>query len=104
MVPMLFCSHKDIDTLYKNVNHEMENVIRWFKVNKLSLNVSKTNYLLFTKTLKSKNLPKLFIDNQEIHEAEFAKFLGIYLGKNLTWKKHIEIVTAEVAKNVGIMR
>lgn len=101
-----FCHNKNIETLYKNVNEEMEKVINWFKVNKLSLNVGKTNYMLFTKSrkLKKNDLPKLYIDNQEIQEAEFAKFLGVYLDKDLTWEKHIEIVTSKVARNIGIMR
>jgi hypothetical protein len=101
-----FCSHKDIEILYKNVNNEMAKLIDWFKVNKLSLNVSKTNYILFTKSKKLKEiaLPNLYIDNQIIQEAQYAKFLGVYLDKNLTWEKHIEIITTRVAKSIGIIR
>ena len=38
----LFLSHKNIDTLFAIMNVELENVSRWFKSNKLSLNVDKT--------------------------------------------------------------
>ena len=38
----LFISHKNIDTLFASLNKELENVSRWFKSNKLPLNVDKT--------------------------------------------------------------
>ena len=43
----LFLSHKNIDTLFDNMNVELPNVSTWFKLNKVSLNVDKTKWLLF---------------------------------------------------------
>ena len=49
----LFLSHKNIDTLFSNMNRELENVSAWFKSNKLSLNVDKTKWFLFHPLSKS---------------------------------------------------
>ena len=38
----LFLSHKNIDTLFDNMNVELANVSTWLKSNKLSLSVDKT--------------------------------------------------------------
>ena len=36
-----------MNTLYNNMNDDLANLINWFKANMLSLNIAKTNYLLF---------------------------------------------------------
>ena len=40
-------SHSDLDQLINSLNNELSNLSIWFKVNKLSLNVNKTNYMFF---------------------------------------------------------
>ena len=43
----LFCSHKNIKTLFQIVNNELRLVTEWFLANKLSLNAKKAKYVLF---------------------------------------------------------
>ena len=38
----IFCSHKDAQHLLSIVNNELAKIIIWLKVNKLSLNLTKT--------------------------------------------------------------
>ena len=55
---MMF-SHKNIDTLCEIVNTEMKKVADLFKINKLSLNYKKTNYMIFhqkNKVIHNENL------------------------------------------------
>ena len=40
-------SHKNADQLLSIVNTELIKVVNWLKVNKLSLNVKKTQFILF---------------------------------------------------------
>ena len=53
----LIYSHKDIKMLFHTVNTELVKVNHWFKANKLSLNVRKTNYTLFYKHSTKDDLP-----------------------------------------------
>ena len=39
-------SHKDLSSKINVVNEELEEVSRWFKANKLSVNASKTNFMI----------------------------------------------------------
>ena len=48
----LFYSNNYIETLFSTVNMELERIREWFKANKLSLNIKKTNYTLFHKNRK----------------------------------------------------
>ena len=53
----LFYSHKNINVLFNTVNKELEKIDEWFKSNKLSLNVKKTNYIFFHKKTQRDNIP-----------------------------------------------
>ena len=53
----LFYSNNDIETLFSTVNMELEKISEWFKANKLSLNIKKTNYTLFHKNSTKDDLP-----------------------------------------------
>ena len=63
----LFYSNNDIETLFLTVNIELGKISEWFKSNKLSLSIKKTNYTLFHKNSNKDDqplkLPDLKIDN-----------------------------------------
>ena len=70
----LFYSNNDIETLFSTVNMELEKISEWFKANKLSLNIKKTNYTLFHK-------------NSVLKRQISIKFLGVMLDENISWKE-----------------
>ena len=44
----LFYKHKNLNTLVSIINTELIKISSWFKLNKLSLNISKTNFIHFS--------------------------------------------------------
>ena len=55
----LFFSNTDRNLFYNIINDELSLISNWFKLNKLSLNIKKTNYILFcsdNKKIDSKGL------------------------------------------------
>ena len=52
----IFCSHKDANHLVSIVNNELAKIIIWLKVNKLSLNLTKTNFMIFHPRQKRKSM------------------------------------------------
>ena len=52
----IFCSGKDPTQLSKIINTELRKLHIWFSVNILSLNVAKTNYMLFDNYCKKQIL------------------------------------------------
>ena len=43
----LFFSHPDINHLHSTINSELDKLSDWFIANRLSLNIKKTNYIMF---------------------------------------------------------
>ena len=99
----LFKSSQDISIIENVLNEELKNISLWLKVNKLSLNVKKTHFIVFTKRKKFNESIKLLIDNQTIEEARSKKFLGVIIDKKITWKDHINYLAGKVSRAIGMM-
>ena len=93
----LFLSNKNIIDLFNDMNTEIRKVSKWFKANKLSLNLTKTKWTLFHSSNKKRFIPQilpdLFIDDFKIQRDTVTKFLGVVIDENLTWKYHIDYVS-----------
>ena len=72
----------------------------WFNANKLSVNIDKTNSLLFhtlsKRQLLPQTLPILLFENIHIKREHVTKFLGVSIDENLFWKQHIDIVSSKI--------
>ena len=101
----LFLSDPKLSKLITTVNEEIIKITRWLKLNKLSLNLSKTHYILFH--VRQKTLPidiSVKIDNISIKQVKFTKFLGVLINENLTWTEHIDNLINKANKNIGVIR
>jgi hypothetical protein len=87
------------------MNQELEKVHDWFRINKLSLNIKKTNYVLFCSHRKKVILPKetITLNDIPIPQATSVKFLGVFVDQHLTWNDHIENISSKIAKSIGIL-
>ena len=84
------------------MNDELEKLNLWFKINKLSLNVKKTNYIIFSK--RNFNLTsELCINNMAIEQVKHTTFLGVIIDNTFCWKEQITKVKEKLSRCVGIM-
>lgn len=101
----LFYSHKNLNDLVDIVNQELIRVSLWLKVNKLSLNIKKTHFIIFHFKQKKITSPVLIhIDDNILEQVKTTKFLGVIINENLTWSDHVEVITNKCSKNLGIIR
>ena len=98
----IFYSNKDPKTLFDTVNVELQNVSNWIKANKLTINLKKTSFMLFNYK-ESNPVHDVFIDNTKITQTDSIKFLGLFIDKRLSWKKHINHICSIVSRNIGVM-
>ena len=94
---------KSIYDLVRNINAELQNVQKWLDANRLSLNISKTNYIIFhssSKTIPSDILIK--IGEQHITRVNHVRFLGLLLDEHLSWKFHLNELSKKLARTCGV--
>jgi len=100
----LFCSSQSLPTLYNHVNENLRYASAWFKANKLSLNIEKTVYIIFSK--KSIAIPpnlNIKIEDNIIERKECTKFLGVIIDRFLKWHEHINSVRCKLNSSIYIM-
>src|SRR6218665_3734216 len=78
----------------------------WFKAKTLSLNLNKTNYIIFRSTNKqiSSTTKEINIDNVIMPRVVSTKFLGVYVDQHLKWNIHIEEFSKKISKNISIIK
>lgn len=98
----LYTSAEGMSELRQLMESDLNILSDWFCANKLSLNVQKTNFLIFkSKNCKCHNHPDtLQLGNQIIHRLHSTKFLGIFIDDKLDWTDHIQHVVKKVASGV----
>ena len=82
----IYITGKNVALLFDQMNEDLGSLSNWFKANELSLNLKKTNYILFCKKYIAHNY-KLSLDNTYIDEVKSVKFLGIYIDSCMNWKR-----------------
>ena len=78
--------------------------LEWLCVNKLSLNIDKSNFVLFHPAQKKvTHTVKLTINNKLLVEKKFVKYLGIIIDSRLNWKKHVSELSKKIARGIGLI-
>ena len=71
----------------------IQNINVWQKCNKLSVNVKKTNYVIFKpRQKKFTSSICLSFGDKPLQQSNITEFLGVNIDDNLTWKHHISYV------------
>ena len=87
------------------VNNELDKISQWLFLNKLSLNVNKTKFMVFhTKGCKiENNIPHIKINNILIENTSTFDFLGITINETLSWNDHADKISNKISKYSGIL-
>ena len=100
----LFFSHKDLSILIETINVELNKLSEWFKANKRSINVQKSNYMIFRPRQKRQTFDlDLDINNHKIDHVKEVVFLGVLLDEHLSWTPHISHIAGNISKSIGII-
>ena len=73
----VFVTGKDLNHMVDIINKELNKLTEWMNVNKLSLNVTKTNFMIFrSKHRKAGFSNNIKINGTDIDRVESTKYLG----------------------------
>ena len=84
------------------INVELTKISTWLRVNKLSLNIKKIHYMVFTRKKFSHQLD-IRIDGHHIDEVHKTKFLGVFIDNKLNWKDHVSYLIGKISKGIGMV-
>ena len=87
----IFCVSNNLESLMTKAEGIMKQVNAWFIANKLTLNISKTSFIIFrSKGNKIKNIPNsINCEDIIIHRESQVKYLGLILDEHMRWDSHI---------------
>ena len=77
--------------------------MKWLNANRLSLNIDKTNFMIFRRKGKNEICPFVNMNGSIIKEVDSAKFLGIIIDNKLNWLEHMKCISRKIAKGTGII-
>ena len=93
----------DFNQLQSTLEAEGNKVIEWLKANKLVINLTKTQSMLFSFKRGNPNF-SLNLENAIIEEQQVTTFLGVLIDNKLTWKSHIAHLCSKISKAIAILR
>jgi len=98
----VFCSGRDVGDCLRIMNSELCKLNCWISSNKLSLNVDKSHFIVFSKA-KVTNVPPLSIAGKEISRVDSIKFLGVYIDERLSWDRHVRHIRGKISRSIGVL-
>ena len=99
----VFVSGKNISELVIVLNRELSKLVTWLQVNKLSLNVKKTHYMVFSPPKVNQDISPVNMNGEKINRVSSTRFLGVVIDDKLRWNEHILFVKQKVSKSLGII-
>ena len=100
----IYYESNSLQDLERKINKELGKLQLWLNVNRLALNISKTNYVIFhpfNKPLKQKITLK--IRKKSISQQNYIKYLSVIIDSTLSWKHQIKNISCKISRAIGIM-
>ena len=86
------------------VNRDLKNLSQWLKGNSLSLNVKKTELIIFRQKKKPLyHSVKFKLNGKRLFPTISVKYLGVFLDEYLYWNKQLAHVIAKLNQGIGIL-
>ena len=94
-----------LERLSKQVNKELSNLSNWLRANKLSLNVKKTELVIFRpRKLKMDHSFKFKLDGKRLVPTHSVKYLGVLIDEHLLWNKQVAQIKMRFNRAIGMLR
>ena len=92
---------KDIN---KKTKFDLSNLVQWLQVNKIALNVNKTDIIIFRSSRKQITKKMNFrLSGQKIRQKSCTKYLGVLIDEHLLFKDHINFLKQKLNRANGIL-
>jgi hypothetical protein len=100
---LFFVSGKNVQCVENRLQEAMNNVSEWYKSNKLTLNVKKSNVMLIHRKRKINDSMNIVVDGSHLAQIANVRYLGLYIDNKLQWSTHINGVCKSITRKLGMM-
>ncbi|XP_046986311.1 uncharacterized protein LOC124556392 [Schistocerca americana] len=100
----ILISGTDTEDHNQKIKLLMSSLSKWFRENKLIINIQKTTYINFRLSSQKQEMPDVILNNQELMCVDSVKFLGIWLAENLKWETHTNYISKKLSTACYILR
>jgi len=97
----------DLHLIQSSLSHDLEKLSKWLVSNRLTLNATKTEFMLIGSRQILSTLSDTLerpIDDVRIEKVPSVKSPGIYIDENLTWHSHIDKLCKKIASAIGAIK
>jgi len=98
----IFYTADNLDDLQKTLNRELKKLTLWLNCNRLALNITKTNFVLFASVNKPLKNVTILLGRKAIAQKDFVKYIGVLIDSRLSFKAHISSITKKIARTIGL--
>ena len=98
----IYSSAKSMDEVLNNLTFDLENIMKWFKLNHLVANPDKFQMMILGSVKQTLDLEKVAInvDGVSIKPTNEVKLLGISFDRELNFRKHIDDLCIRANRNI----
>ena len=96
-------SSKTLKQAIKVAKKELKKVLEWLAVNKLIINLDKTNLMVFTNK-KRPDTVSITVRGHTINEIVETSYLGVIIDNKLSWKAHINHISNKISNSVSLLK
>ena len=108
----ILVSGRNLTEAKQHCNDILTRFYQYFTMNKLSINPSKTKYMIYKPNLRGYSNRKklndvtgtrLMMDSTELEQVKSLRFLGVIINNKLTWELHKQHIHNKICKTIGIL-
>jgi len=102
----IFCASNNPNHIESMLNAELSQLSTWFHNNRLTLNISKTKWMLMGSSKRINNCHDLEIKIDDIclEKVTSYKYLGVILDSCLTYSNHVDMMHSKASQRIGLLR
>ena len=98
-----------LDEIQNVINSELKNLNSWLIANRLSLNITKTEFMIIGSRQRmninaTQNDIDIRIRDRVINRADVVKSLGMHIDRHLSWSEHIHKILKKISSAIGALK
>ena len=96
-----------LDEIQNVINSELKNLNSWLIANRLSLNITKTEFMIIGSRQRmnaTQNDIAIRMRDREINRADVVKSLGMHIDRHLSWSEHIHKISKKISSAIGALK